>query len=175
MNVAKQILFTLLILKTLMSVAFAKSMDEACYGSEMLQVGKYTENLNEERFKDLMHDAQSNVLAAKTAIAVSYIDGIFVEKDEDLARKWLTDAAKGGSQLARFFLIGDTTASLNDDQQMEALSLLGLEGFVYAQVYLGLIHFDLHNHEEAKKWYLSAAKQGCKAADNKLKELSTFD
>ncbi|MCK1600485.1 sel1 repeat family protein [Bradyrhizobium sp. 166] len=125
----------------------------------------------EEELKDYIGLAESGDTDVQIYLGWAYASGTHVNKDEDLGRKWLQEAASRGSKEAAFRLAVFLTAK-DDPESVAMLAKLSAEGFAPAAYELGNFYWVgflvPRDTAAAEREWLLAATNGHQLAKLKL-------
>ncbi len=136
------------------------------------QVGK-----NNKAFKIMLHLAKHDYAIAKFNVALSYKNGLGVQKNDKLAIYWLKQAADDNvvyavTELANFYYHGIIVKK--DWHRAQQLWLKSaINGDEYAQFNLAMLLLELNKNDESYKWLLLAKNNTHPEADKALEEYFT--
>ena len=79
-------LMSVLFLSSLSLPVSAKSMDEACYGQELIQLSKKLEKLDERNIEAMTHAAESGDVKAQVTLGADLSDNALIELAKTIRR-----------------------------------------------------------------------------------------
>ncbi|MHA7002588.1 tetratricopeptide repeat protein [Aeromonas schubertii] len=115
------------------------------------------ESSGEESLHYYQQAAHEGVAEAQLWLAMAYLTGERLERDEEMGRYWLERAAQSGSHEAQYQL---SLQQGDADERERYLILAAQGGLPKAQLALGKLYREQGKQTQARAWFARAADQG---------------